>query len=272
MEKRERKFLFYFFIPLQIILFIGLVIFFPIAIKFNLLDPYPVRLEKRGDDKYKKGNIEKALILYEKAFAIDSSKTLIFDKYLDCYLEKHDSLNTYNFIKEAVQSGKYCNHISIYFLTNFALTNFDTTELINIYNIAIDHNINDPSYFFKRSKIYFDKKNYDLALNDINAYFEKTEYAFLDEYLLRARIRIQHNDYEGAISDLKIVLERGFDDPEILLLMGNVYHRLDMFEEACEIWSKGLFKCSSFNDIAVELFYNIQLNCNIKSYRDEKNN
>lgn len=272
MEKKERKFLFYFFIPFQIILFIGLFIFLPIAIKFNLFDSYPVRLEKRGDDKYEKGNIEKALILYEKALAADSSNTYIFNKYLKCYLKINDSLITYNYLRKAVSNAKYCNFIAIYFLAKYAHKNFNTTELINIYNYAILHNKDNPSYLFKRSKIYFELKKYDLALNDINTYFEKTKYAYTDEYLLRARIRIQHNDYEGAISDLKIVLERRSDDPEILLLVGNIYHRQNMLEEACETWSKGLFKCSSFSDIAVELFTNIQLNCNIKPKEYEKSN
>ena len=99
---------------------------------------------------------------------------------------------------------------------------------------------------YEKAEILVKSRNYPAAIAYLDKAIEKYGDEYPQFYKLRARAKIFSSDSEGAISDLKIAIERGPYDAEPLIEYGRIMMEREAHDEAIDAYNRAIsIKCDS---------------------------
>lgn len=168
----------------------------------NLISQTAEELNSEGIEFAKKGKIDKAFSIFEKAIKL--------------YPES---------------PGPYSNRGNVYRMRK----EYDLA--ISDYSKSLELNPNNLNVLYTRANTYLDKGNFEMAISDYSKIIEKKP-TFSDIYFDRAYANIRLENYEIAKTDLESQLEITPKDFKSLANLINIKKKLGLFEEALADYKK----------------------------------
>ncbi len=144
--------------------------------------------EKQGDELFKKGKYDEALVAYTKAIEKNPKNPDLYFQRASVYEFKSILLKSILDEDESVESA-----------------------VLSDYGMAINAAPRDVRTYLRRAEFCIEKKKYEWALADINKAFEIVPES-AKAYSLRGRVRNAQGDYGSAIADFTQAILFGSND------------------------------------------------------------
>lgn len=91
-----------------------------------------------------------------------------------------------------------------------------------VLNKAIEEEPENPQYYYKRAKIYYKERAFDIAIKDITEAL-RLDSSYGDFYFLLGEIYHEQSKDYAALKVLEQAEELGVNDPELYILLSSVY-------------------------------------------------
>ena len=127
----------------------------------------------------------------------------------ESYERKNMFKEAYEDSSKAIELAKSNPHFYYAQRSNISLKLKKYDEALSDINQAIQANdkLYGTNYLLKRVEIYTAQKKYDLAMSEVNK-VNGSDIELIEPYTLRAAIKIQQNDINGAIADYTEIIDK----------------------------------------------------------------
>lgn len=178
----------------SLVIILSLAIFI-IIIKINKAEIYEKMATREGD-------YNKVINLYEKALIQNPYKQSLWNLYTSTLLWGDDQTKFLS--KNNIAIDYFNDYRSNFYMANYYLKNSDKDKSIEYFEKAKSLNKRDPKTYHYLGVLYYEKKEYEKALESFTNVIKLDKKNFSDDYIYLADINLKKGDQAKAKEYLKL--------------------------------------------------------------------